>query len=49
VRAAGARESCESAITGQPSSFASPLSERLMLEISCWRFSVRPAPDMSCR
>jgi hypothetical protein len=49
VRASGARDSCDSAITGQPSSLASPFIERLIADSSCWRFSLRPADVTSCR
>src|SRR5215510_6924557 len=42
LRCSTARLSCESAITGTFNSLARALRERVMLEISCWRLSVRP-------
>jgi hypothetical protein len=49
VRASGARESWLSAMTGTDSYLASPFRDRLIEDTSCWRFSIRPAPVMSCR
>src|SRR5690606_38388419 len=41
-RCSGARESCESAMIGTPSSLASVLIPRLIWLTSCWRFSTFP-------
>ncbi|CFP60352.1 Uncharacterised protein [Bordetella pertussis] len=43
------RLSCDSAISGQLSSLARPLSERLISEISVARFSPALLADISCR